>query len=232
MSSIPNKYTRYVNARRILKFGHMLQHKKNSKLNYHSLFMSAVNIDQQKITKFEKDIIDDLDLEKNFDSSNGLRKFHHLEKIMNEDIINYLPDDILYKVDRAAMSESLETRIPFLNHKIVEFAQSLPIKFKYNRVHGKKIILKRLLSRKIPIELFDRPKKGFGAPIENWLRGPLREWMFDSLSTSELKKTNIFNEEVIAKILSNFMKNNSVQVQLLWNIIILQKWMISNNMSY
>ena len=132
----------------------------------------------------------------NFDvRATPLRKKNNLsdfEAMMVADINCYLPDDILAKVDRASMSVSLETRAPFLDHSIVDFSYRLPLNQKIKNGSGK-LILKNLLEKYMPRELFERPKMGFGLPIDEWLRGPLKNWAESMLSTESLEEIGFFN---------------------------------------
>ena len=130
------------------------------------------------------------------------------EKHMLQDMITYLPDDILTKVDRASMAFSLEARTPFIDdHRLVEFSFQLPHAMKYKN-NQKKYILKKLLYKHLPQKLMDRPKMGFGVPIYDWLRGDLRYLVDEYLSSSYLKKQNIFNEKEVLRLKERFFKNN------------------------
>ena len=102
------------------------------------------------------------------------------------DFMTYHPDDILHKVDRAAMAVSLETRVPFLDHNIVEFVMSLPMEFKLKNGKGKHL-LREVLYKHVPKEIMERPKMGFTVPLGEWLRGPLRDWGTNLIEPSRLK---------------------------------------------
>lgn len=143
--------------------------------------------------------------------------------MMYADSKMYLPDDILVKVDRASMAVSLETRAPFLNHKIVEFASSLPLKYKIHNGGGK-IILKNLLNKYIPEKFYDRPKMGFGVPIDDWLRGALRDWVEDLLSENNLKKVGFLNVELIRHRWFQHKKEIYDWHYFLWDLLMFLEW--------
>jgi len=145
------------------------------------------------------------------------------------DAVTYLPNDILTKVDRAAMAVSLETRVPLLDHHIVEFAYSLPIGHKM-RDGRAKWPLRRILEKYVPRTLTDRPKKGFGVPIMAWLRGPLREWSGDLLTRDSLLRTGL-DPEAVAGLWNNLQSDNpaSVTEPRIWAALMYQAWFSSQS---
>ena len=140
------------------------------------------------------------------------------------DILGYLPDDILVKVDRAAMANSLETRVPFLNHRVVEFAQSLPLDFKIKNGVTKSPV-REVLYKYVPQGLIDRPKQGFGIPIHQWLRGELSEWAQDLLNPSVMKSQGYFNVELVQQKLKNHLAGRSENGFYLWDVLMFQQWL-------
>ncbi len=140
------------------------------------------------------------------------------------DLVNYLPDDILVKVDRATMAVSLESRIPLLDHRIVEFALRLPVHLKVRGGQGK-WILRQLLYRYVPPDLVDHPKTGFGVPIHAWLRSELREWAEDLLSEIRLGQSGLLQVQPIRKIWQEHLNHEYNWEYLLWKILVLQEWL-------
>lgn len=145
------------------------------------------------------------------------------EKVMYLDLMTYLPDDILTKVDRAAMSVSLETRVPLLDHRLVEFAWRLPLDFKYRDGRGK-AILRRILEKHVPPALTERPKMGFGVPIGQWLRGPLREWAEDLLDPRQLAASELFDTAEVGRIWRQHLGGHRNRQRELWKVLMFQAW--------
>lgn len=146
--------------------------------------------------------------------------------IMLMDLLMYHPDDILVKVDRAAMAVSLETRVPMLDKDVVEFAWRLPIEYEKEGQLGKKV-LRDVLYRYVPKEMMERPKKGFSIPIEKWLRQPeLREWAESLIDRSILLKQGILNADVVWKIWRDFIDRGEWRIQI-WYVLMFQAWILS-----
>lgn len=137
---------------------------------------------------------------------------------------SYLPDDVLVKVDRAAMAASLETRVPMLDHRFIELALRMPLNLKIREGSGK-WALKQILYKYVPQHLLERPKTGFGVPIDHWLRGPLREWAEALINEHKLVQQGLFNVSVVKKYWQEHLSGGRNWQYPLWNLLIFQSWL-------
>jgi asparagine synthase (glutamine-hydrolysing) len=147
-----------------------------------------------------------------------------IEHMMLVDTVTYLPDDILAKVDRATMGVSLEGRLPFLDHRVIDFAWRLPLSWKVRGTEGK-WLLRQVLYRYVPQALIERPKMGFGVPIGAWLRGPLSEWANELLDERRLRADGLLDPSLIGVKWREHLSGVQDQQYLLWPILMLHAWM-------
>lgn len=147
-----------------------------------------------------------------------------MQGMMLIDFSNYLVDDILVKVDRASMAVGLEMRAPFLDYRVVELAWSLPLPMRYGP-DGGKLVLRELLQRYVPRSLTDRPKKGFGVPVAEWLRGPLREWAQQLIEPARLEQAGLLNPQAVAQLWQQHLCGWQDHSDVLWSILMFQAWL-------
>ena len=140
------------------------------------------------------------------------------------DALTYLPDDILVKVDRAAMSVSLETRAPFLDKNVISDAWRLPLSFKIKSGEGK-WLLKEILYKYVPKKMLDRPKAGFALPIGDWLRGPLMKWAEDLLDKQTIDEQGYLNSDNVEKIWKQHLSGKYDWTAKLWTVLMFQAWL-------
>jgi asparagine synthase (glutamine-hydrolysing) len=147
-------------------------------------------------------------------------------RIMYCDAVSYLPDDILCKVDRASMAVSLETRVPYLDHRVAEVAARIPLDLKVRGAEGK-YILRQLLYRHVPKHHFDRPKAGFAVPVGEWIKGPLRGWAEDLLNPQRLADEGYFDAAAVRRRWDEHLNGRRDSTHAIWAVLMFQSWLDS-----
>jgi asparagine synthase (glutamine-hydrolysing) len=160
---------------------------------------------------------------KNLNSSFFPKDLDITESVIYADTIGYLPNDILTKVDRATMSVSLESRAPLLDYNLMKFCWSLPLKYKIRNGQGK-WLMRQVLARYVPQNLFERPKMGFSVPISDWLRGPLKEWCDDLINEKKLSQDGILNSDKVVDLWEHHQSGKKNYSEQLWSILMFIQW--------
>ncbi len=211
MRLLPKKFQFTLPGDKIYKFANLLgaQHQDE-------IFERLVSIYREP-----ESLVLDSDLQK-FGQKNDCNDFVH--SMMLSDLKHYLQDDILAKVDRASMGVSLEARVPILDHRVVEFAWSLPLDTKISNGQGKKI-LRDVLYQYVPKKLIERPKMGFSVPIDEWLRGPLKKWAEGLLSVNRLKQEGYLDVKLVRKLWQEHLSGKRDRQLILWAILMFEMWL-------
>lgn len=146
------------------------------------------------------------------------------------DLVSYLPDDILVKVDRASMGVGLEARVPFLDHRVVEFAWQVPLSMKIQPGESK-WLLRQVLYKHVPKELIERPKWGFGIPLDTWLRGSLRDWVESLISEERLRREGFLDSALVREKWQEHLSGKRNWQYHLWDVLMFQAWLEDNGVS-
>jgi asparagine synthase (glutamine-hydrolysing) len=151
-----------------------------------------------------------------------------IEQMMKLDATHYLSECVLFKVDRASMAASLETRAPFLDQTLVEFLTKLPIEMKMRGLTGK-YLLKRAMRDRLPQPVINRPKKGFGMPVAKWVKGELRSFVRDMFASERLKRRGLFNADYVERLLSEHERGVADHRKLIWTLLMFEMWPLAAN---
>ncbi len=158
-----------------------------------------------------------------YDRVNGNGNIDLVERMMKLDATHYLSECVLFKVDRASMAASLETRAPFLDHTFIEFVQKLPVEMKLKGFTGK-YILKKAMRGRLPDEIIDRPKKGFGMPVAKWVKGELRGFVRDIFAPDRMKRRGLFNVDYVQRLLDEHERGVADHRKLIWTLLMFEMW--------
>ena len=217
LSIFGDKFNKKINSDKLQKFAEILKIR-----DFNSVYNHLLSFYPKNEIPFNKDILINRKgtIEFDVDAKN------YIEKMQFFDTKFYLPNDILTKVDRASMAHGLEVRVPFLDHRIVEFAFNLPQEMKiYN--NQTKVILREILSKKIPKGLLNRPKMGFSVPLMDWLRGPLKEWAYDLIYNTDYDD-GVIDKKSIKKTFNEHIENKRNWQNKIWTVLVYINWRKNN----
>ena len=217
-NSLPNSSRVSLMGDKAHRMAHRLKNVKSLDDVYHSIVTEGYKEDGLVVND-KAALITKLD---NNDIVSGIVDSEH--RMMLLDSLTYLPDDILTKVDRAAMGVSLETRIPFLDYRVAELAWRLPLDTKINNGETKWPI-RQVLYKYVPKVLIERTKAGFAIPVGQWIRGPLREWAADLLNEERIRREGYFNPELVQQLWQQHLSGKYDWTPRLWAILMFQAWL-------
>jgi asparagine synthase (glutamine-hydrolysing) len=195
----------------------------------HTVWMGSYTAAQQRLL-LSPEILDAFPDQHVFDEIriyNSPNGHDVVEQMMKLDATHYLSECVLFKVDRASMASSLETRAPFLDHTLVEFLTKLPIDLKLHGQFGNwtgKYILKRAMRDRLPSEVINRPKKGFGMPVAKWVKGELRAFVRDTFAPERLRRRGFFNPDYVQKLLDEHERGLADHRKLIWTLLMFEMW--------
>jgi asparagine synthase (glutamine-hydrolysing) len=196
----------------------------------HTVWMGSYTAEQQRLL-LSPEVLAACPDEQVFDE---VRVFDHpnghdvVERMMTLDATHYLSECVLFKVDRASMAASLETRAPFLDHTLVEFLAKLPLDLKLRGFTGK-YILKRAMRGRLPQQVINRPKKGFGMPVAKWVKGELRGFVRDTFSPERLRRRGLFNTDYVERLLREHERGLADHRKLIWTLLMFEMWPLAAN---
>jgi asparagine synthase (glutamine-hydrolysing) len=203
-------------GQKIHKLGNRFSHLNSIDSFYYSLVTEWLNVNELlREPQYPSYLLNDFESWPKFQNP--------VSRMMAIDTLTYLPDDILTKVDRASMAVSIESRAPFLDLDVIEYAFNLPLNFKIKN-NQSKWILRQILNKSVPERLINRPKMGFGLPIDEWLRGPLKEWADDLLNQDKLHQQGYFNAEYVQNVWNKHCNGEQFGSRL-WGILMFQNWL-------
>ncbi len=199
----------------------------------HAIWMGSFDSELQRLL-LSPDIVTACPDEEAFDEIlpynryNGSNGTNIIEEAMEIDSNNYLSECVLFKVDRASMAASLETRAPFLDHTLIEFLMKLPLDLKLRGFTGK-YVLKQAMRDRLPKEIIKRPKKGFGMPVAKWIKGELRELVHDTFTPQRLKRRGLFNPNYVQRLLDEHESGRADHRKLIWTLLRFDMWPLGEN---